>query len=406
MRVGFDGGRLNERGVAVSVFDYAFYARELARRRAGHPARRRRPPDPAHVRRFTQAFPTFGYTSDDEWQRRVERERVDTAYVLKTTRKFCRISKSSRTAVHEVFRFFRPHGDAYAYMSGWLAQEMTGGRYPCVPHMIDLPAARGDLRAELGLPRDAFVVGRHGAADTFDVPFAPRAIEAALERRRNLWLVLLNTQRFSDHDRILHLPASADRQRIADFIATCDVGINARRVGETFGLAIAEFLSCNKPVLVWAGGRDRNHLELVADPAFVYRDAVDLTRKLSGWHRPQRRRLCREGRRIQPRRASCRRSRECFSNPARARCRAPFGLRESARSPSGCGAGATHGGAAAEGTRNERQCLLRRPDLARPRPRARPPRRRRNRLAADSRPSAPPIRSSRPRRTRPAAPSA
>ncbi len=29
MRVSFDGGLLNERGVAVALFDYAFCAREL-----------------------------------------------------------------------------------------------------------------------------------------------------------------------------------------------------------------------------------------------------------------------------------------------------------------------------------------------------------------------------------------
>jgi glycosyltransferase involved in cell wall biosynthesis len=281
MRVSFDGGRLNERGVAVALFDYAFYARELLGVEPIILHDVASPPDPAHVRRFAEAFPTFGYAGDDDWQRLVERERVDAAYALKIGRRLAKVSKSSRTAVHEVFRFFKPHGDAYAYVSSWLAREMTGGRYPCVPHMVDLPAARRDARAALGLPKDAFVVGRHGGADTFDVPFAPRAIEAALARRRNLWLVLLNTPRFSDHERILHLPPAADRQRIADFIAACDAGLNARRVGESFGLAIAEFLACDKPVLVWAGGRDRNHLALVDDPAFVYRTAKDLTRLLT-----------------------------------------------------------------------------------------------------------------------------
>ena len=29
MRVSFDGGRLNERGVAVALYDYAFHARAL-----------------------------------------------------------------------------------------------------------------------------------------------------------------------------------------------------------------------------------------------------------------------------------------------------------------------------------------------------------------------------------------
>ncbi|HYA72387.1 MAG TPA: hypothetical protein VEF36_04445 [Roseiarcus sp.] len=280
MRVSFDGGRLNERGVAVALFDYAFHARALIGVEPVILHDARVPPDPAHVVRFANAFPTYAYESEDEMQRLIERERIDVAYFLKTARKDWRVSRSSRTAVHEVFKFFHPHGDSYAYVSKWLSQAMTGGRYPAVPHIVDPPKPRANLRAELGIPRDAFVVGRHGAIDQFNVPFAPRAIEAALERRKNLWFLLLNTARFTTHERVIHLPATPDRQAIADFVASCDAGINARYVGETFGLAIAEFLIQDKPALVWAGGRDRNHLVLVDDPRFVYKTRRDLVQKL------------------------------------------------------------------------------------------------------------------------------
>jgi hypothetical protein len=280
MRVSFDGGRLNERGVAVALFDYAWHARDLLGVEPIILHDARDPPDPAHVERFARAFPTHAYGDDAEMSRRIERERVDVAYFLKTRRGDARVSRSCRTAVHEVFKFFQPHGDSYAYISRSLADAMTGGRYPHVPHIVDPPPPRADLRASLGIPRDAFVVGRHGAPDQFNAPFAPRAILDALARRRNLWILLLNTARFADHERIVHLPATADRQRIADFIATCDIGMNARRVGETFGLAIAEFLAQDKPVLVWEGGRDRNHLALVDDPKYRYRARDDLTERL------------------------------------------------------------------------------------------------------------------------------
>lgn len=280
MRVSFDGGRLNERGVAVAMFDYAFHARARLGIEPIILHNVSDPPDPAHVERFAKAFPTFAYSSEAEWRALVARDQVDVAYVLKTERKPAPISASCRTAVHEVFGFFHPHGDSYAYISSWLAQAMTGGRYPAVPHMVTLPDPKRSLRSELGVPDDAFVVGRHGATNQFNIPFVPKAIEAALERRKNLWFVLLNTDRFSDHERVVHLPGTPDRQRIADFVASCDAGVNARRVGETFGLSIAEFLSQDKPVWVWGGGRDRNHLELVRDPAWIYRTSADLTRKL------------------------------------------------------------------------------------------------------------------------------
>ena len=242
---------------------------------------RRVAPDPEHLARFSEAFPTFAYQSEEEMQRLIEREAIDVAYFIKTRRGDKRVSRSCRTAVHEVFKFFNPHGDSYAYISQSLADTMTGGRYPAVPHIVDPPAPRSNLRAALGIPADAFVVGRHGAPDQFNIPFLPRAIEAALERRKNLWILLLNTARFSDHKRIVHLPVTPDRQGVADFVASCDVGLNARVAGENFGLAIAEFLAQDKPVLVWAGGRDRNHLALIDDERFVYRTRADLTRRLT-----------------------------------------------------------------------------------------------------------------------------
>jgi hypothetical protein len=280
MRVSFDAGRINERGVSVAVFDYALHAREhlgveaIVLHDAG------KPPSQEHLARFSEAFPTHAYQSDDDLQRLIERERIDVAYFLKTRRGDLRVARSCRTAVHEVFRFFHPHGDAYAYISRSLSETMTGGRYPFVPHIVDPPAPRANLRAALGIPADAFVVGRHGAPDQFNLPLAPRAILAALVRRKNLWILMLNTQKFAEHERIVHLPMIPDRQGVVDFIASCDVGLNARFAGENFGLAIAEFLAQDKPVLVWAGGRDRNHLALVDDPRFVYRTRKDLTRLL------------------------------------------------------------------------------------------------------------------------------
>ena len=182
--------------------------------------------------------------------------------------------------MHEVFRFFDPHGDAYAYISPWMAEAAAAGRYPAVPHIVDPLRPGGDLRAEFGVPRDAFVVGRHGAPDQLNVPFVAAALEAALAARRDLWVMLLNTAPLLRHERVVHVPRAPDRQRVADFVASCDVGLNARLGGEAFGLAIAEFLAQDKPVLVWEGGRDRHHLKLIDDPALRFRTREDLTRAL------------------------------------------------------------------------------------------------------------------------------
>lgn len=54
------------------------------------------------------------------------------------------------------------------------------------------------------------------------------------------------------------------------FINTCDAMIHARSDGETFGLSVAEFAICEKPVITWKHGYDNAHLDILADKAIIY----------------------------------------------------------------------------------------------------------------------------------------
>jgi hypothetical protein len=280
MRVSFDGGRLNERGVAVALYDYAHHARRLlgVEPVVLHDASGTVEADP--VARFAADYPVRAYRNDAERAQWIESERIDVAYALKSTRPRYPLAPRGRTVVHEVFRFFDPHGDAYAYISPWLAEAAAAGRYPAVPHIVDPPPPRGNLRAEFGVPAGAVVVGRHGGPDQLNVGFVPAALQAALAARPDLWVMLLNTAPLLRHERVVHVPRLASREGVADFVASCDVGLNARLGGEAFGLAIAEFLAQDKPAFVWEGGRDRHHLALMDDPAFRFRTREDLTRAL------------------------------------------------------------------------------------------------------------------------------
>lgn len=280
MRLSLDGGRLNERGVAVALFDYAFHARALLGVEPVVLHDVSEGVDAGQAARFAAIFALRGYRDAAERANLIEDERIDVAYALKTRRPRYAMSPTARTAVHEVFRFFDPHGDSYAYISPWMAQTAAAGRYPAVPHIVDPPAPQGNLRAEFGVPPHAVVIGRHGGPDQLNVPFVASALAAALEARSDLWVMLLNTEPLLRHERVVHVPRAPDRQRVADFVASCDAGLNARLGGEAFGLAIAEFLAQDKPVFVWEGGRDRHHLALMDDPAFQFRTGGDLTRAL------------------------------------------------------------------------------------------------------------------------------
>jgi len=332
MRVSFDGGRLNERGVAVALYDYALHARALlgiepiVLHDVGEGV------DDEQAARFSAVFALRGYRDAAERSQMIEDERIDVAYALKARRPRYPQSPVGRTAVHEVFRFFDPHGDSYGYISPWLAKAAAAGRYPCVPHIVDPPQPRATLRAEFGVPAGAVVIGRHGGQDQFNVPFVASALAAALAARPDLWVMLLNTEPLLRHERVVHVPRTLDRQRVADFVAGCDAGLNARRGGETFGLAISEFLAQDKPVFVWEGGRDRHHLALVDEPAFRFRTSADLTRSLVAFQpRPGAGRWRRQVEPFAPE-TVMRRFAEVFLAPGtQNRPRLPFGFRLGAR---------------------------------------------------------------------------
>ena len=62
----------------------------------------------------------------------------------------------------------------------------------------------------------------------------------------------MNTEVFYNHKNIIYLPKSLDKKNKSKFVSTCDAMIHARYDGETFGLAVAEFSSANKPIITFA----------------------------------------------------------------------------------------------------------------------------------------------------------
>jgi hypothetical protein len=280
--VAFLVGTLNLRGTSAAAFDYA----EGCETHLGHRAviliDEQAEHDPQALARFRHRFPLIAYRGADDIDRALEAERADWVHVLKGDGADKWTSRAARTAVHQVFPAWArdAHGDAYAYVSRWLARACAGQGAPWVPHIVALPPASGDLRAELQIPADALVLGCHGGRESFDLDRARRALLAALQRRRDLYFVGLNLTPFLVHERARFLPGTSELQRKRRFIDSCDAMLHARRRGETFGLAVAEFSLCNRPVLTWGGSHERAHLDMLGEAALVYRGERDLTARL------------------------------------------------------------------------------------------------------------------------------
>ena len=279
MRIGFQAGAINERGMSVALYDYALGTQNIL----GHETvvyYSEPLSNAAVVEKFKKSLRLIPVPTGVDGRLVSEPQQLDFCYFIRDGRKNKLDISAGRTGVHAVFRHFDPHGDVYAYVSDWLADWMTGGAAPAVPHIVDLPDAQGTLRDDLGIPDEAFVVGRYGGFDQFNVPFAQKAVIEALDGRSNLYFLFVNTEKFVDHPRALFLPSIVRPLEKAKFIATCDAGLNAKKIGESFGLAIAEFLMFGKPVFSWAGGMDQNHVSMSPRKDWTYRTKRDLLRLL------------------------------------------------------------------------------------------------------------------------------
>lgn len=127
--------------------------------------------------------------------------------------------------------------------------------------------------------------GRHGGATTFDLPIAHRAVYQVALKNRGLYFLFMNTQRFCPPlPNIIHLEGTVNPDEKQRFINTCDAYLHARSHGETFGLAIAEFAVCDKPILT-CRGTDNEHLAILRNKALTYTFQVDLMRLLLTFRR-------------------------------------------------------------------------------------------------------------------------
>jgi glycosyltransferase involved in cell wall biosynthesis len=91
-----------------------------------------------------------------------------------------------------------------------------------------------------------------------------------VEQRPDYVFVFAGTEQWADHPRIRFIKEFHDLQVKSNFINTCDAMIHARSNGESFGLAVAEGLFHNKPVLVWEGGEDQNHTFMLRGSELIY----------------------------------------------------------------------------------------------------------------------------------------
>jgi hypothetical protein len=155
-----------------------------------------------------------------------------------------------------------------------------------VPHIVNLPEPKKSYKEKLNIPSDNIVIGRYGGYNDFDLLFVYKAIEDVLKQRKDITFLFMNTRPFITNSNVVFVEGTYNLQNKADFINTCDYMIHARQHGESFGLAICEFLFSDKPVISWKNGLDKHHISLLNRCGIWYENQQDLYSVLTQLKKP------------------------------------------------------------------------------------------------------------------------
>ena len=280
MNVLFHSNQLGIRGTEIALYDYAHYNETILGNTSyiAAPINSDRTSNEKFVNRFG-ADRILLYNDFSSLQPIVERLGITHAYYIKGGANDGKLIHGVKNFVHAVFDGSQPHGDVYMTVSKWLGDKFN---LDYLPHIVSLPDVKYDYREHLGIPQDAVVFGRYGGYDQFDVPYLAEIIRH-FERRDDKYFLFMNTKILSVDNRhnIIYLDGTTDVEIKTAFINTCDVMLHGRTEGETFGLAIAEFLHQNKPVITNISCRDRHHIELMSSKGFYYESKEELWAMIS-----------------------------------------------------------------------------------------------------------------------------
>jgi hypothetical protein len=283
LRLLLHSNQLSLRGTEIALYDYALHNQTLLGNESLVVHQRHNPGnDPAALAKFAERFEVLSYDTPEELDRLIASHRIDLLYTIKAGRPDGVVARNVPTLVHAVFPTapWQVHGNAFAFISEWLSAQCSGGKVPCVPHMVVLPEVPGhlppDMRQELGIAQDARVFGSYGGRHSFDVPCARAAVQQALNTLPDVHFLFMNMEAFVEHPRARFLPGTADMATKVRFIDTCDAMLHARLQGESFGLSCGEFSIRNKPVMTYALGKHQHHIEVLGSRAMLYRNEAEL----------------------------------------------------------------------------------------------------------------------------------
>jgi hypothetical protein len=256
----------------------------------------------------------FGYSSEQDFRAFVSKSPATHTYFYKKGVYDARWAPRTKNLIHAVFGHFEPHGDVYAYISDTMHRlvlsrrkhpwdkksfEILRSSRECpfspststpvtwVPFIVDPPSPSTPprFRELFSIPTGKRVIGRIGGWDQMDDPDVWDAIARIILKSSNVHFVFINTKPHIKSDRITYVNGIyISGSMKADFFSICDLTINARLQGESFGFAICESLFYGVPVLAPSTARnpsmDPHHISVLSESKYLYDDSFDFEIKL------------------------------------------------------------------------------------------------------------------------------
>lgn len=276
LKIAFYSNHLGEQGTEIALYDYALFNQTLLKNESiiiyDKTSTRN---NNKVIEKFKSKFNLYEISSIlniKEIDNILSEQKCDIIYMIVAGEKID-VPKNAKVCIHCVFQCMeQPFGDVYASITPYISG--NNGKYPVVPHMINLPSHSRNMRSNLSIPDDAVVFGCYGGKDSFNIKYVQQIVCEVAKENKNIYFLFANINKFCDaQPTIIHLDTIYNLDKKVEFINTCDAMLWGRTEGETFGLAIGEFSSKNKPVFATKIGFN-GYIEILKDKAVWYDEAT------------------------------------------------------------------------------------------------------------------------------------
>ena len=289
--IAFHTNQLSIRGTEIAVYDYALYNESLL----GNTSIIMTPHssvnhNPTIIKKFSKEFKVVFYQHLDELDSLLKELSVDVFYAIKSGFYDSIQPTTVPSIIHAVFPFniASIHGNVYTCISEWLSKESSFGRVPVLPHIVNVLTDSKTFRDSLNIPRSSTVFGGYGGSTSFDIGFVKDVVINIAKQHNDIFFIFMNFPKFCNLSNVIFMDSSTNSLVKSRFINTCDAMLHARLLGETFGLACAEFEAHGKPVFTYKYSPHRAHIDILNENSYLYGNSFGLKRMLTSYSNSNR----------------------------------------------------------------------------------------------------------------------